>query len=98
MRQNGKTTVCWSDVKEVFAFKRDLFAVDLLCIGFRISDDGSYYEINEEMNGYKEVMATMEKAFPRLTPDWWSKIAFPAFATNLTTLWGESKMAAIWKA
>ena len=97
IRRDGKTTVHWSDVKEVFAFKRDLFAVDLICIGFRVSDDGEYWEIDEEMCGYKSIVAAMEKVFAGLDPDWWEKVAFPPFETNLVTLWGQKKMAAIWQ-
>ena len=33
----------WDSVREVFAFNRPLFAVDLICIGFRVDDDGSYF-------------------------------------------------------
>lgn len=96
VRREGKTTVPWADVKEVFAFKRDIFVVDLICIGFRVSDVGGYWEIDEEMSGYKDVLAAITKAFPGLAPDWWDKVAFPAFQTNLVTLWGQQKMAAIW--
>ena len=97
IRREGKTTVHWSDVKEVFAFTRDVFAFDLICIGFRVSDDGKYWEIDEQMSGYGDVLAAVTEAFPGVDPDWWDKVAFPAFKTNLVTLWGQQRIAAIWK-
>ncbi|KPK84883.1 MAG: hypothetical protein AMJ81_04595 [Phycisphaerae bacterium SM23_33] len=97
VRREERTTVHWSDVKEVFAFKRDIFAVDLICIGFRVSDDGRYWEIDEQMSGYEDVLAAATEAFPGLDPDWWHKVAFPAFKTNLVTLWGRKKTPAIWQ-
>ena len=59
-----KATVRWADVKQIFAFKRDIFAYDLICLGFRLSDDGDYWEIGEDMAGYENVPAVMERAFP----------------------------------
>ena|ERR1035437_5308815 len=94
---NNRSPVRWSEVKEIFAFKRDLWGYDLICIGFRISDDGEYWEIDEQMPGYKEVIAAVEKAFPGIETEWWRKVAFPAFKMNFMTLWGQPKIAAIWQ-
>ena len=55
--REGKMTVHWSDVKEVFAFKRDIFAFDLICIGFQVSDAGKYWEIDEQITGVLYMMA-----------------------------------------
>lgn len=96
----GKTTkVSWSEVLEIFAFKRDLWTYDMICIGFRVSEDGNYYEIDEEMPGYNAVVAAMENAFPGIVKReaWFHSVAFPAFATNLKTLWGAEKMRVIWQ-
>jgi len=84
---NDKTTVRWADVKEIVAFKVDLFAVDLICIAFRVSDDGEYFEIDEEMPGYKALLEALPATFPGIRTDWFSEVAFPAFATNATSLW-----------
>jgi hypothetical protein len=80
--------VHWSDVREVFAFKRDLGTYDEICVGFRISDQGDYYEVNEDSPGYNALLAAVARAFTGYDNDWWHKVAFPAFATNRTTLWG----------
>ena len=46
----------WARVKEIFVYKRDLSTVDLICIGFRLDDEGAYYEIDEEMVNYDKLL------------------------------------------
>lgn len=75
----------WSDVCRICGFKRDLYSVDLICLAFQIPD--KVFEINEEMEGYHAIIETMPVHFPGLEPQWWTKIALPSFATNLTTIW-----------
>jgi len=81
-----KAEVYWSEVVRLVAYKRDCFAIDLICLG--LVTDKRFVEVNEEMEGWEGLIdalptylpGTLEKA------DWWEKVAFPAFATNWTTL------------
>jgi hypothetical protein len=75
----------WSEVQRVVGYKADIFAYDLICIAFELSDRA--VEIHEEMEGYNAVVAELPARFPGMTEDWWSSVAFPAFATNLTPIW-----------
>jgi hypothetical protein len=90
------TALRWADVKEIFAFKDDVFAYDIICLGFRLDDDGTYLKIDEEHEGYKELLAFLPTVFPVARTDWFFEVAFPAFATCLTSLWGEKKIGLIW--
>jgi O-acetyl-ADP-ribose deacetylase (regulator of RNase III) len=81
--------VRWQEVKEVFGFKLDLLTTDCACLGFRVSDAGDYRRVDEEMPGYADLVEAMQRHFPDYNKDWWSEVAFPAFATNYTTVWGE---------
>ncbi|MBI2900888.1 MAG: hypothetical protein HYY17_11945 [Planctomycetes bacterium] len=81
--------VRFSDVKQIFAFKRDLWAVDLIGLGFRVAEDGAYCEVDEEMRGFDELLFFLERAFGIMQESWWEKVAVPAFETNFTTLWGK---------
>jgi hypothetical protein len=81
--------VPWASVKEIFAFKRDMLTFDTIWLGFRVSADGTYWEIDEDYPGFCELQAEVERRFNIVDKGWWSKVAFPAFATNRTTLWGE---------
>src|SRR6187200_266653 len=46
--------ISWNDVKEAFAFKRDLYTVDQICMAF--ATDDLLIEINEEMVGWEELI------------------------------------------
>lgn len=81
--------IFWSDVKEIFAFKRDLFAYDLICLGFRTNDDDTFWEVDEQCIGYRELLKELTAQFPGIRTDWFEQVAHPAFATNRTTLWGK---------
>ena len=81
--------LAWVSVKEIFAFKLDLFTYDTMRLGFRVSDDGTYWQVDEDDVGFCELRAEVERRFDIVDKEWWTKVAFPAFATNQTTLWGE---------
>ena len=79
-------SVDWADVVMVMAFKRDLFTYDLICLAMDLTD-GTWVEVDEEMEGFKELQETLPRVLRGLDADWWGKVAFPAFATNATTIW-----------
>lgn len=79
----------WSEVREIVAYKEDLFGCDSICIGFRLSTADDYARVFEEAEGYKEMLAELELRFPEIRKDWFHEVAFPAFVPNWTTIWGE---------
>jgi hypothetical protein len=82
-------SVLWSQILEICAYKRDLFTVDLICIGLGFQDRGHHVvlELHEEMLGFKEFMVALNNRFPFRDPEWWTKVAFPAFRRKQTVLW-----------
>jgi hypothetical protein len=81
--------VKWNEVEEIVAFKRDLFAYDLICLGFKISRDYNTIEVevNEHMLGFDNLMKAVENQFGVRNEDWFRQVAVPAFAVNMTTIW-----------
>lgn len=72
----------WEDVLNVSAFKRDLFAHDLVCLA--ISGAAYGIEVDEQMDGWEELIKALPvhlNGTPTVT-DWWARVAHPAFATN----------------
>ncbi len=78
----------WGSVLEVFTFKNDVFAYDIICVGFRTDDEGCYFKIDEECEGYGDLLEFLPEVFPGIRTDWFSDVAFPAFEPCVTTLWG----------
>ena len=76
-------------VNPIIPFKLDLGTHDTIRLGFRVSDDGRYWDVDEDDTGFGELRAETERRFDIRNKDWWSKVALAAFAANRTTLWGE---------
>lgn len=89
VKKEEKAQVPWSSVREVFAFKHDLFSIDEICLGFRIDASGTYYWAGEGDVGFKELMVEVERRLPGIRTDWFGEVAVPAFSENRTTIWGE---------
>lgn len=79
----------WSEVTAIHAFKRDVFAYDLLCVA--ITDPEGVIELDEEMEGWENLIEALPSYLPGTLSraDWWEKVAFPTFATNMTTLYSK---------
>jgi hypothetical protein len=80
----------WSEVKEVHAYKRDLFTTDLICLAFKRAGKEEYYEIHEEMSGYHDLLEVLQTRLPNFTLNWFSDVAFPAFETKHRIIWRRS--------
>jgi len=81
------TDVKWSDVEEIRAYKADLFSYDLICWGFGLRGEDALVEVNEEMAGFERLQEAVGARYGVALEDWWSRVAFPAFATNMTVIW-----------
>jgi len=77
----------WSEVESVLAYKRDVWAFDLICL--RFSTAKSEFEANEEMAGWSDLVEVLPQFLPGLPSfaDWWGRVAQPPFAPCVTTLY-----------
>lgn len=96
--RGGKSieTVFWRDVQTVHAFKRDVLVYDLICL--LITLRGSLNELvatelNEEMDGYKDVVASFPQHLIGCVPveSWFSAVAFPPFERNMTKIYDRTE-------
>jgi hypothetical protein len=80
----------WRDVTSAAVFQRDCFSVDLLCLAFFVQAEN--VEVNEEMPGWKELVKTLPTYLPgcHAFEQWFYVAAFPAFHTNMTTVFDKS--------
>jgi hypothetical protein len=80
----------WDDVKEVVGWKDDAGVYDVICLGFRVDDEPRYLRSDEELEGWLELLDAVGRRYGIPIHDWFLEVAFPAFQTNWTTLWGQS--------
>ena len=82
-------TLKWSDIEEVYVFKRDLFAIDMICLSFKKLGKEEYYEINEDMVGYHDLLEVLPKRLCNYDPEWFSSVVYPAFKPNCRMIWNK---------
>ncbi len=86
----------WFETERVTAFKRDMYTVDLICIVLTFSNEQPI-EIDEEMAGWQAFVDALPSRLPGCRPfaEWFSEVAFPAFATNVTPVFVRKVKATI---
>lgn len=93
LRSPGQEVVAksWSNIRLVTAFKRDLFAVDCICLRLD-GTDGVGVELNEEMAGWNRLVEALPMTLPgcKPHPEWFMAVAFPAFAANPTEIYSRN--------
>lgn len=83
---DDRVQVPWADIREIIAFKVDLFSQDTIRLGFCVDDSGKLSEVDEDWPGFKQLVTELERRFD-IRNNWWSTVAFPAFAEKHVTLW-----------
>jgi hypothetical protein len=83
----------WSSICVVTAFKRDEFTVDCICL-YLGDADGLGVELDEEMAGWNRFVEALPMHLPGCKPhlEWFSAVAFPAFAPNPTEVYSRSSV------
>ena len=82
-----KYGVLWSEVDKVEAFKEDLLTYDLICMEFIVGAKDMVYPINEEVEGFWEMVRRIKVVFPSSKQDWEAVVMKPAFARNPTVIY-----------
>lgn len=87
-QDRGQKVVAWQDVVRIDAFKRDLYAVDLICLSILL-DDNATVEIDEEMEGWDALVDNLSEYLPGCErfSEWFDKVAYPPFKTKLTVIY-----------
>jgi len=84
----GEIVIAWKDTVRVEAFKRDLYAVDLICLLVLLKDNKAV-EINEEMEGFESLAGKLPEYLQgcQKFEEWFQVVAFPAFKENNTVIY-----------
>lgn len=79
----------WADVTKIVTYKRDLFAVDLVCLNFFVESRQLTFSTHEEIAGFRDLCDRMRCSFPSIGEAWSPEVAFPAFVPNEKVLYDE---------
>ena len=85
IKSGEEIRVDWGSISEIRSWKNDLFAVDEVMFGYRVSTT-NVIEISEEQVGFDKVIEETERRF-KSVQGWESKIIQPPFQTNETVLY-----------
>ncbi len=81
-------STAWCDVREVFAYKRDLLTTDLICLALCTSNNAPVLETHEEMQGFVKLWRELERRLPGFQEKYtkWL-LSSPAFDSQPTSIW-----------
>jgi hypothetical protein len=82
-------SISLNDVIEIAAWKDDLFAYDVICVGFRRRGRRDYDWCDEEMTGWDDLMRFLQSRYGLDREAWIMDVARPAFERCFRTLWGQ---------
>ena len=85
--ESGNRSFQWDDAILLTAFKRDLFAVDRICLEIQLKD-GEIIEVDEHMKGWDSLVQKLPEYLPgcKSFGEWYEVVALPAFELNETQI------------
>lgn len=81
----GERVVAWNEVRAVFAYKRDQYTIDEICLEVFFSADSSF-TITEETAGWYVFGQKLASQLP-IYPGWFAEVSVPVFELKLTLLY-----------
>jgi hypothetical protein len=79
----------WDEVTEAFAYKRDCFSVDQICIILGTADSTHWIEVREDDDGYQQFIQQLPiriACFPA-ADEWLERVRLPPFAPQWTQIY-----------
>lgn len=78
-------TINWDDIELIKAYKIDQYTVDCIVIEIHLAE--TFITINDQTTGHMKFMDIASNKLSNFKKDWFTVVAFPAFETNLTTVY-----------
>ena len=94
--QRGESTqarhLAWNEATQVFAYKRDCFAFDQICIVIGTATHTDAIEVREDDEGFQYLIEQMPSRIVGCLPsnEWWDRVALPPFAARWTQIYPDS--------
>jgi hypothetical protein len=82
----SKEYLNWNQIYLMLGYKKDLFAIDLICLDVYY-DRNKVFAINEETPGWFNFLKYSKNIFPEIEKNWELNISNPAFERKLTVIY-----------
>jgi hypothetical protein len=82
---SGIKNIRWVEIEKIDTYKIDLFTTDEIIFEIVLTD--TVIKISEEIEGWGNFTDKIEVALSGFDKEWFSKVAYPAFKTNFTTIY-----------
>ena len=94
-RGDSKETVrlIWGQVRNVFAYKRDCFAIDEIRLLIEGPEKEHWIEVTENDDGYEHLLQQMPIRIPGFPGqgEWWQRVALPPSKTQWTQIYARER-------
>lgn len=82
----SKENLNWNQIYLMLGYKKDLFAIDLICLDVYY-DINKVFAINEETPGWFNFLKHSKNVFPEIEKNWEMDISTPVFDRKLTVIY-----------
>ena len=81
----------WTSIQRAVAFKRDVFAHDLICLALELQPQ-AVVELDESMGGWNELIKAIPECLSGAlsADDWLPRVTFPAFKESSLEIYRRS--------
>ena len=80
--------VRWADVRQAAASRQQMGTDTVLCLGFRVSDDGAAVSVSHTLGGFAELRGALPEALPGIDASGLAALADSSAAVKWKTLFG----------
>ena len=88
--EGAAVAVRWESVRRVVAYKRDLYATDVIMLAFELDPPApGLLELSEEWPGFADLFGALEQALG-VSPEWYVEIMVPAFEPTPRVLYARA--------
>ena len=77
----------WGDISKIAAWKKDVLAYDLVCLGFQAVGRDDFFYCDENQHGWDTLLGELKNRFDVQSGEWLSQVLLPRFEEKFTIVW-----------
>jgi hypothetical protein len=77
----------WGDIGKIAAWKKDVLAYDIVCLGFQAADRDDFFYCDEHQDGWDTLVGELKNRFDVQSHEWLPQVLRPPFQEKFTIVW-----------